>query len=86
MNNDDTIKKPTLSVIIPTRNSQRKHHDCLKSVFMQSFTDFEVIVVDNYSKDDTIKVASGFPFKILFENKGTRGAACNIGTDPLSKS
>jgi len=75
----NAIKKPRVSVIIPTRNSQRKLHDCLKSVFMQSFTDFEVIVVDNYSKDDTIKIASSFPVKIVFENKGTRGAACNIG-------
>jgi len=82
--NSYAIRKPTVSVIIPTRNSERKLHDCLRSVFMQSFTDFEVIVVDNFSKDDTIKIASDFPVKIIFENTGTRGAACNIGISSSS--
>jgi glycosyltransferase involved in cell wall biosynthesis len=71
--------KPEVSIIIPTKNSQRVLRDCLNSVFRQSYGNFEVILVDNYSTDDTIKIASDFPVKILYEDKGTRAAACNLG-------
>ncbi len=42
----------TVSVIIPTYNRARYLDECLRSVFSQTFKDFEVIVVDDGSIED----------------------------------
>jgi glycosyltransferase involved in cell wall biosynthesis len=70
---------PRVSVVVPTKNSRGRIVACLRSLFAQSFGDFEVIVVDGHSVDDTVSLASGFPVRILFEEGGTRACACNVG-------
>jgi glycosyltransferase involved in cell wall biosynthesis len=45
---------PTISVIIPTYNSELTIKETIESVQKQTFTDFEVIVIDDGSQDDTI--------------------------------
>ena len=45
------MNNPKLSIIIPIFNSGRQVLDCLKSVFRSNYSDYEVIVVDNASKD-----------------------------------
>lgn len=51
---------PFFSIVIPTRNRARLLVDCaLKSVLWQSFDDFEIIVGDNASTDDTESVVKG---------------------------
>jgi glycosyltransferase involved in cell wall biosynthesis len=47
---------PVVSVIIPTYNHRDFVVDALKSVFAQTFTDFEVIVINDGSPDDTASV------------------------------
>jgi glycosyltransferase involved in cell wall biosynthesis len=61
----------TVSVIVPTRNEEQVISEGLNSVFNQSFKPSEVIVVDGRSTDNTIKVASKFPVKILTESEPT---------------
>ncbi len=48
--------KPIVSVIIPTYNRSGQVQNAIRSVLSQTFTDFEVIVVDDGSSDDTGKV------------------------------
>jgi len=48
--------QPYFTVIIPSYNRARIIHKTLNSVFAQSFRDFEVIVVDNCSTDNTAEV------------------------------
>jgi len=50
--------RPFFSIVIPTFNRGKMLHECLQSIRRQSFTDFEVIVVDNASSDDTDKVVA----------------------------
>lgn len=52
---------PRVSVLIPTHNYGRFLAQALESVFAQSYSDYEVIVVDDGSTDDTREVASKFP-------------------------
>ena len=47
------MDRSTVSVIIPTYNYGRYLRECLESVFAQTLSDFEVIVVDDGSTDDT---------------------------------
>jgi len=43
-----------ISVIILNYNGKKYLYDCLKSVLVQTFTDFEVIFVDNSSEDGSV--------------------------------
>ncbi len=44
---------PTLSIIVPARNEARQIERCVRSLLAQRYPDFEVIVVDDESTDDT---------------------------------
>jgi glycosyltransferase involved in cell wall biosynthesis len=50
------MKSPFFSVIIPTFNREAKLPICLKSVLSQTFTDFEIVITDNGSTDNTEKM------------------------------
>jgi len=67
---------PELSIIILTFNSIKFIKPCLDSIFEQDYQDFEGIVVDNGSKDDTANFIKGnYPQFILIENKENLGTA-----------
>lgn len=51
---------PQFSVIVPTRNVQAYIRTCLDSILAQTMDDFEVIVIDDASTDDTLQIARGF--------------------------
>ena len=46
-----TNKEPFFSVVIPVYNSEKYLNECLESVFIQSCDDFELVLVDDESKD-----------------------------------
>lgn len=74
---------PKFSVVIPTYNQADFLKVALRSVLDQSFQDFEVIVVNNHSTDQTLAVISECGDDrvqvINFENHGVIGAARNVG-------
>ena len=47
------MQNPRVTVIIPAYNSEKYIGRCLDSVLGQSFQDFEVLVIDDGSKDGT---------------------------------
>lgn len=49
-----------LSIIIPTYNSASVLPKALDSIVNQTFTDWEVLVIDGVSTDDTLKVAQSY--------------------------
>ncbi len=51
---------PKVSIITPTFNHGKYIAKCIKSVLSQTFTDWEQIIVDDNSTDDTYKIASQF--------------------------
>jgi len=53
--------KPTFSIITPTFNSDKFLGRCLLSVFQQSYSDYEHIVVDDGSTDNTVNIVNNFP-------------------------
>lgn len=71
------------SVIIPTYNQADFLRKALKSVFGQTYPDYEVIVVNNMSTDDTVSVVQEWNVDNLtlinFSNDGIIGLARNVG-------
>ena len=72
---------PIISVIIPTYNSAKFIDAALESVFLQTFKDFEIIVVDDGSTDNTKELLKQYFKRIHYfyqQNKGP-SAARNLG-------
>lgn len=70
-----------LSVVIPTLNSTDTVQFTLSSIFSNKFPleDFEVIVVDNGSLDNTVNVVRRFPVKLYFSTKKGMCPTLNVG-------
>lgn len=51
---------PMFSIIIPVYNSAKTIRECLESIVTQSFPDFEVIIVNDGSTDETEKIVKSF--------------------------
>ena len=72
---------PLFSVIIPTFNRAALLASALESVFAQRFKNFEVIVVDDGSTDDTMAMLSkhGDRLQVMTQDNRGPGAARNLG-------
>ena len=72
---------PAISVIIPVYNVENYIERCLASVQAQSFTDFEVLIVDDGSPDRSAELAEKYTadsrFKLIRQKNGGPGAARN---------
>ena len=58
-------KGPYISIIIPLYNAEKTLEKCLTAIFNSRYQNFEVLVVDDGSKDASIKIAESFSCKIL---------------------
>ena len=53
-------KIPAVSIIIPMYNAEKYIGECLDSILNQTFTDYEVIAVDDCSTDKTCEVVESY--------------------------
>lgn len=75
-----------VSIVIPTKNEGHILENCLNSIcnLVYPKDKIEVIIVDGYSQDNTVEIAEKYGCKVLFEDIGTRGGACNLGVKNAS--
>src|SRR3989344_2429171 len=59
------LKEKMLSIIIPTLNEEKHLPLLLDSIKNQSFKDYEIIVADAGSKDNTVKIAKDYGCRIV---------------------
>lgn len=57
----DAGELPMVSIIVPARNEALNIETCLRSIAASSYPDFEVVVIDDRSDDDTAELARGVP-------------------------
>lgn len=72
------LKKPTVSVVVPTYNSGKTLSECLRSVSNQSYPYHETIIVDSFSHDNTVNMAKDSG-AIIIQRKCNPAAARNAG-------
>lgn len=74
---------PGFSVVVPTYNRRGLLERALESVFAQTLADFELIVIDDRSTDDTVEWlrANADPRLSVLINQGRKGASAarNVG-------
>lgn len=71
--------EPFVSVIIRTKNEERWIGNCLEAVFGQNYSNFEVILVDNRSTDQTVVKARIYPVAVVNIDEFRPGRAINEG-------
>lgn len=78
------MKSPFFSVIIPVYNVEDYLAKCVENVLVQSFTNYEIILVDDGSPDDSGKICDGFSakdmgVKVIHKTNGGLSDARNEG-------
>ena len=56
MEKQDTIRFPCVSIIVPNLNSMQLLKKCISSLLQTDYPNFEIIVIDNGSKDEDIEL------------------------------
>ena len=70
---------PKFSIVIPVYNVEKYIKRCLDSVFNQSFKDFEVIVVNDGTKDNSMDIVENYDVKIITQKNQGLSVARNTG-------
>lgn len=77
---------PRLSIIVPVYNVEKYIHKCVDSILNQTFTDFELILVDDGSPDNCGKICDEYAKKdnrvrVIHKENGGQSSARNKGLD-----
>jgi glycosyltransferase involved in cell wall biosynthesis len=76
------MSQPLVSVIVPTYNVERYVEDCIDSLLSQTYSNIEIIVIDDGSKDATVYLLKQYKDKIhlvVHDNNKGQGARRNEG-------
>jgi len=83
-NNQGKMEK-RISLVIPNYNKAATVGKCLEAAFSSGYDNFEVIVVDDNSNDDSVRVIREFPCKLItLESHSGTSRARNIGAQSSS--
>lgn len=71
---------PFFSVVIPLYNKETFVAKTIESVLVQTFQDFEIIVVDDVSTDRSLEIASGFDKVKIVSHEKNKGLSASRNT------
>lgn len=86
MNGLHTFHQMSVSVIIPIFNQEKYLPDAIESVFRQTFSDWELILVDDGSTDNSPRICERYAresskVKVIHKKNGGLSSARNAGLD-----
>jgi glycosyltransferase involved in cell wall biosynthesis len=78
------IITPKISVVTTVYNKEKSIRKCIESILSQSFSDFELILVDDSSKDNSLEICKEYAakdnrIKIILRENGGHAIARNTG-------
>ncbi|HLT32306.1 MAG TPA: glycosyltransferase family A protein, partial [Aquaticitalea sp.] len=69
------MKQPLISILTPFKNTSRFLPECLESILNQSYANWELIIVDDHSSDNSLDIVKSFAQKDsrikLLKNEGS---------------
>lgn len=77
---------PRISVVLCSFNGSETIGEALQHLARLNYPDYEVIVVDDGSTDNTAAIAAGFPFRLIRTPNQGLSAARNMGLEAASGS
>ncbi len=79
---DLTDTSPTVSIIIATFNREKLLKEAIESVLVQTFSDYELLIIDDGSSDNTRDMIQSFDnpkIKYIYQKNKGRSVARNVG-------
>lgn len=78
------MNNPKISVIVPVYNDEKYVGRCINSVLLQTFTDFELLLIDDGSNDSSGQICDEYArndnrIKVLHKENGGVSSARNVG-------
>lgn len=74
---------PEISIIVPMHNSSQYIEACIESILLQDFSDYELLLIDDHSSDNTVKICKKYlqneKVKLISNNKRGVSSARNLG-------
>lgn len=75
-----------ISIVVPIYNSSKYLDKCIKSILNQTYRDFELILVDDGSTDESYAICKHYAdednrIKTIHKENGGQGSARNLGLD-----
>lgn len=83
------MKRPEISIILPAYNCEKYVDACIASILYESFSDFEIIAVDDGSIDSTLSILNEWAqkdgrVKVFHKGNGGVSSARNYGLSKAS--
>ncbi len=80
---------PEITIVVPVYNVEKYLRQCINSLLDQTFTDFEIILVDDGSTDGSVDIERKYAVqdsrvKVIEKERSNAGDARNIGLDSAS--
>ena len=77
---------PKISIIIPVYNTENYLHCCIDSILAQTYTDFELLLIDDGSTDKSSKICDEYAEKdsrirVIHKENGGANAARKLGIE-----
>lgn len=80
------MKPPIITIIVPVYNAEKYLHRCVDSILAQTFADFELLLIDDGSKDNSGAICDEYAAKdsrvrVFHKENGGVSSARNMGLD-----
>ena len=77
---------PLISIIVPVYNAEKYLHRCIDSILEQTFTNFELLLIDDGSTDNSNKICDEYAktdsrIRVFHKANGGVSSARNMGLD-----